>query len=63
MAGLTLLETDAVDIPTPAASKATIFLPPGGVPSYKDDAGAVAQLGATGPQGPPATTYFPGGWI
>ena len=63
MAGITLLETDAADIPTPATDKATIFLPVGDVPSYKDDAGAVFPLGTTGPQGPPATSYFPGGWL
>lgn len=71
MAGLTLLETDAVDIPTPSAGKATIFLPTADVPSYKDDAGVVLPLGttgaagadgATGPQGPGPQNWFPAGW-
>lgn len=72
MAGLTLLETDAVDVPTPSAGKATIFLPTADVPSYKDDTGAVLPLGTTGAPGAPgadgapgpaATSYFPGGWL
>lgn len=64
MAGISLLSSAPGDIPTPAAGKVTIFFDTDtGLPSYKDDAGAVSPLGATGPQGPQATSYFPGGWI
>lgn len=48
--GITLTETAAADIPTPAATKATVFVNSAtGEPSYKDDTGTVASLrGATG---------------
>ncbi len=66
MAGLTLLASAPGDIPTPAAGKVTIFFDTDtGLPSYKNDVGAVLPLGttgATGPPGPQATSYFPGGW-
>jgi hypothetical protein len=53
MSGITLKETAAASIPTPAASKATVFLDSAdGVPKFKDDAGAVTSLvGATGANG------------
>jgi hypothetical protein len=76
MAGLTLLQSTAVDIPTPASGKVTIFFNTAtGLPSYKDDAGVVHSMvgatGSTGSQGPAgvagatgddASSYFPGGW-
>ncbi len=53
MAGLTLLETLAAAVPTPAANKGTLFFETAdGLPYYKDDAGATHTLvGATGATG------------
>jgi len=50
MAGITLKETAAASVPTPATDKATIFLDSAdGLPKYKDDAGTTHSLkGATG---------------
>ena len=50
MAGVTLKETAAASVPTPATDKATIFLDSAdGLPKYKDDAGTTHSLkGATG---------------
>lgn len=50
MSGITLKETAAASIPTPATDKATLFFDTAdGEPKYKDDAGAVTSLvGAAG---------------
>lgn len=50
MAGITLKETTAASVPTPATDKATLFLDSStGEPSYKDDAGVTHSLrGAPG---------------
>jgi hypothetical protein len=46
MAGLTILETAAASVPTPASNKATIFIESTtGLPSYKDDAGTARTIG------------------
>lgn len=59
MSGITLKESDPIDIPIPDTGKDTIFIdstaiPP--APSYKDDVGVVRTLkgsiGTTGSQGP-----------
>ena len=45
MAGVTLKETAAASVPTPATDKATIFLDSAdGLPKYKDDAGTTHSL-------------------
>lgn len=56
MSGITLKESNPIDIPTPDTNKNTIFIdstavPP--APAYKDDAGVVIPLkGTIGSQGP-----------
>lgn len=52
--GLTLLASTDANIPTPAASKVTIYFSTTlGVPAYKDDVGVVHTLvGGIGPTGP-----------
>ena len=54
MAGLTLKETAAASVPTPATDKATIFLDSAdGLPKYKDDTGTTHTL--KGDDGTPGT--------
>src|SRR6266576_3768765 len=65
MSGITLKESNPVDIPTPDAGKDTVFIdstavPP--VPSYKNSSGVVTTLkgsiGVTGVQGPAGPAGF-----
>lgn len=45
MSGITLIETAAASIPTPAATKATIFVDSAdGLPKYKDDTGTTNSM-------------------
>ncbi len=47
MAGLTILETAAASVPTPASGKSTLFFESAdSLPKYKDDAGTTRTIGS-----------------
>ena len=57
MAGLTLLETAAGSVPTPASTKWTMFIDSAGSTKLKDDAGVVTTIGADIPQNSQSAAY------